>query len=211
VNAPVRQFLLFSPRSIGYSSTMPDLKLKSPVSGKLMEPISLESGLEAYRCVQTGGHYIPSQAYLQWVQQQPARQPHLPEPTLPAELSADSSKTLVCPESGTLMSRFKIGHGFGFSIDRSITGGVWLDGGEWEALRQRNFHDEIHLVFTAPWQKNVRSAQAQATYEETLRSSLGPELLDRLTALRSELMEHPHRNLALAYLGEKANTLEKAE
>lgn len=109
------------------------------------------------------------------------------------------------------MSRFKIGHGFGFSIDRSITGGVWLDGGEWEALRQRNFHDEIHLVFTAPWQRNVRSAQAQATYEETLRSSLGPELLDRLTALRSELMEHPHKNLALAYLAEKANTLEKAE
>lgn len=190
---------------------MPKPALKSPVTGKPMEPVFLESGLEAYHCEQSGGHYIPSQAYLQWLQQQPARLPHLPEPAEPAELAADSSKTLFCPESGTLMSRFKVGHGFSFSIDRSITGGVWLDGSEWEALRQRNFHDEIHRVFTAPWQKNVRSAQAQATYEGTLRSALGPDLLDRLTALRTELMDHPHRNLALAYLGEKANTLEKAE
>lgn len=173
-----------------------------------MEAVYLESGLEAYRCVDSGGHYIPSQAYLQWLQQQPARLPHLPETAEPAELATDSAKALFCPESGTLMSRFKVGHGFGFSIDRSITGGIWLDGGEWEALRQRNFHDEIHLVFTAPWQKHVRSTHAQATYEETLKGSLGPDLLDRLTALRSELMNHPHKNLALAYLAEKANTLE---
>lgn len=176
-----------------------------------MEPVPLECGLEAFRCAESGGHYIPSQAYLQWLQQQPARLPHLPEPAEPAELAVDSSNALFCPESGTLMSRFKVGHGFVFSIDRSITGGVWLDGGEWEALRQRKFHDEIHLVFTAPWQKHVRTAQTQAAYEETLRSSLGPELLERLTKLRSELMDHPHKNLALAYLEEKANTLKKAE
>jgi hypothetical protein len=187
------------------------LKLKSPVSGKPMEQACLENDLEAYRCAESGGHYIPSQAYLSWLQKQPARLPHLPEPAEPVELATDSSNALICPESGTIMSRFKVGHGFPFSVDRSITGGVWLDGGEWEALRQRNFHDEIHLVFTAPWQKQVRTTQAQATYEETLNSSLGPDLLKRLTILRTELAEHPHRNLALAYIAEKANTLEKAD
>ena len=185
--------------------------LKSPISGKPMEAVLLESGLEAYRCVDSGGHYIPSQAYLRWIQQQPARLPHLPKSAELAELAVDSSKTLFCPESGTLMSRFKVGHGFVFSIDRSITGGVWLDGGEWETLRQRNFHDEIHLVFTAPWQKQVRTTQAQAIYEQTLRASLGQDLLDRLTLLRTELLDHSHRNLALAYLAEKANTLAKGD
>ena len=188
---------------------MPNLNLKSPVSGKSMEQVSLENGLDAYHCVDSGGYYIPSRSYLFWLQQQPARLPHLPEPTESVEIMSDSSSPLICPESGTLMTRFRIGHGFAFAIDRSITGGVWLDGGEWEALRNRNFHDEIHLVFTAPWQKQVRTARAQATYEETLRSTLGPGLLDRLTALRDELMDHPHRNLALAYLTDKANTLEK--
>ncbi len=173
-----------------------------------MQPVVLENGLEAFHCERSGGHYITSQAYLQWLQQQPARLPHLPVDRV--ELSSDSPTVLICPESGTLMSRFKVGHGFTFSIDRSITGGVWLDGGEWEALKQRNFHDEIHLVFTAPWQKQVRTEQAQMTYETTLKSSLGGDLLDRLTALRAELMDHPHKNLALAYLAEKTNTLEKA-
>ena len=112
-----------------------------------------------------------SQAYLLWLQQQPARLPHLPEPMEPVEITTDRA-TPHLPESGTGMSRFKVGHGFAFSIFRSITGGVWLDGGEWEALRQRNFHDEIHLVFTAPWQKQVRTTQMLATYEETLKSSL---------------------------------------
>lgn len=185
--------------------------LRSPVSGKFMESVVLESGLSAYRCGKSGGHYITSQAYLQWLQQQPARLPHLPEPVVPVELSKDSAQALICPESGTLMIRVKVGHGFSFSIDRSITGGVWLDGGEWEALRQRNFHDEIHLVFTAPWQKQVRTERAQATYEATLRSALGDDLFDQLTTLRAELLDHPHQSLALAYLAEKANSLETAE
>ncbi|MEO7098647.1 MAG: hypothetical protein ABI162_04755 [Luteolibacter sp.] len=185
--------------------------LNSPVSGKPMEQITLESGLNAWRCEKTGGHYIPSGAYLQWVQQQPARLPHLPEPSEPTALSTDAAGVLICPETGTFMSRFKVGHGFPFSIDRSITGGVWLDGGEWEALRQRNFHDEIHLVFTSPWQKQVRNEKAQATYEETLKASLGSDLLERLTLLRNELLDHPHKNLAFAYLAEKTNTLEKPE
>lgn len=186
---------------------MANLKFKSPVSGKLMEPVSLESGLQAFRCPQTGGHYITSGDYMQWLQQQPARLPHLPGSKESADPTPDAPRALICPESGTIMTRYKVGHGFNFSIDRSITGGVWLDGGEWEALKERNFHDEIHLVFTAPWQKHVRSAQAQATYEETLANALGGGLLEKLTALRAELLDHPHRNLALSYLSEKANQI----
>lgn len=185
---------------------MPTHELKSPVSGKPMEAVTLESGLNAYRCPTSGGHYITSNDYLGWVQQQPARLPHLPE--IESAVTSDvSSPVKICPESGTLMTRYKVGHGFTFSIDRSITGGIWLDSGEWEALKQRNFHDEIHLVFTASWQKHIRTAQAQASYGETLRSSLGEDLLDRLTTLRRELTDHPHRNLALSYLAEKSNSI----
>lgn len=107
---------------------------------------------------------------------------------------------LFCPETGTLMTRWKIGHGFSFAIDRSITGGIWLDRGEWEALEARNFHDEIHLVFTAPWQKQVRSAHSQETYLATLKSTLGTDLVGQVSALRETLQNHPHRSMALAYL-----------
>jgi hypothetical protein len=186
---------------------MMPLKLLSPISGKPMEQVALECGLEAHRCVDSGGHYIQAQAYLIWLQQQPARLPHLPAAAQIEETSTNPEKPRMCPESGTIMSRYKIGHGFTFSIDRSITGGVWLDGGEWEALRQRNFHEEIHLIFTAPWQKQVRLAHAQATYKATLESAFGSDLLNRLSLLRAELLDHPQHNLAIAYLAEKENSL----
>lgn len=44
-------------------------------------------------------------------------------------------------------------------------------------------------------------------YEQTLRSPLGPDLLERLTVLPTELLDHPHRNPTLSYLMEKSNTL----
>jgi hypothetical protein len=56
---------------------MQSLQLKSPVAGKLMEPVLLENGLEVFHCIDMGGHYIPAQAYLQWLKQQPAHLPHL--------------------------------------------------------------------------------------------------------------------------------------
>ncbi len=184
----------------------PVAELKSPISGKRMEEVTLESGLRAYHCQRSGGYYITSADYMQWLQQQPARLPHLPKEGEPTAANPDPSPALICPETGTLMTRAKVGHGFGFSIDRSITGGVWLEKGEWEALKERNFHDEIHLIFTAPWQKHIRDERARKAYENTLETALGNLLLDRLTAVRDELAEHPHRNLAIAYLTEIATS-----
>ncbi len=179
---------------------MSESHLNSPVDGNPMQSVTLAGGLEAWRCAASGGHFISSNAYLKWLGDQPARLPHLPPHGATAEEDHEPAEARICPESGTIMSRFKVGHGFPFSIDRSITGGIWLDGGEWEALKERNFHDEIHLVFTAPWQKHVRSARAADVYEERLRTTLGPELVDRLASVREELKGHPHRNLAISFL-----------
>ena len=176
---------------------MQALNLTSPITGKVMTPVTLEVGLRAYQCEDSGGHYIPAASYMQWLGKQPARLPHLPESGSNPEI--DSNAALLCPETGTLMARLKVGHGFPFTIDRSITGGIWLDAGEWEALKQRNFHDEIHLVFTLPWQKQVRTRQAQDAHHARLEVALGKELLQRIESLREDLGKHPHRSLALAF------------
>lgn len=179
---------------------MSEPTLKSPVSGETMVHVILGNGLQAHRCPQSGGHYITSQAYMHWLQQQPARLAHLPAANDAPPAREEHDGVLFCPETGTLMTRWKIGHGFSFAIDRSITGGIWLDCGEWEALEARNFHDEIHLVFTAPWQKQIRSAHSQETYLGTLEETLGADLLSQVSALREALQNHPHRSMALAYL-----------
>ena len=174
--------------------------LKSPITGKPMTLVTLDQGLMAHQCADSGGHYIPAACYMRWLQSQPARLPQIPANTDEPIQSEEPETARMCPETDTLMMRCRVGHGFPFSVDRSITGGIWLDGGEWDSLRERNFHDEIHLIFTAPWQKRVRDERAQAAYEATLESTLGPDLLARLKSLKAELNNHPQRAMAIAFL-----------
>lgn len=202
----------------------------SPVDSKSrMNRVELEPGLVAYRCPASGGHWLPYQNYWRWLSQQPGRLPHLPhgeeeghqvEPEI-------SHKVRICPETGTLMTRYKVGHGFQFSVDRSAAG-IWFDVNEWEALRSRNFHDEVHLIMAAPWQAKVRrealeqviqekqaAQQApemepapahaeptglEAAFRARFAGLLGPEVMERAEEIKSWLEQQPARREILTYL-----------
>ncbi|MEO1857005.1 MAG: hypothetical protein ABGY95_06520 [Rubritalea sp.] len=140
------------------------------------------------------------QNYWSWLKKLPARLEHLPEASFDVPELVETTTAKICLESGTIMLRCKVGHGFPFTIDRSMTGGVWFDQGEWEALQERQFHDEIHLVFTAPWQDAVRHAHVDAAYQALLVEHFGEDLLSELASLKERLTEHPHREFALAFL-----------
>lgn len=165
-----------------------------------MEEVNLEEGLTAFRCPETHGHYISLQAYWSWLQKQPQRLEHLPVRDSSDQEVVETSEAKICPESGTIMLRYKVGKGFDFTIDRSSTGGVWFDAGEWEALRERNFHDEVHLIFTAPWQQSVRDEKSASVRQEILTERLGEELYNELVVLRDRLNKSEHKELALAFL-----------
>lgn len=175
--------------------------MKSPVGNhKALVGAEIAEGLHVYQCPETAGVWIPARAYWSWLQAQPERLKHLPQSGAVSESSDDDIAVKLCPESGTLMFPYRVGHGFNFRIDRSVTGGIWLDGGEWEQLKERNFHDELHLVFAAPWQRAERIAQQKAVIEKSFRAKLGDELYDRLSSLHGELAGHPHRAEAIALL-----------
>jgi len=175
--------------------------MKSPVGSRQeLHAVQLEKGLLAYRCPETGGHYIPASAYMQWLGEQPARLPQLPPTPGIAAPREEKHRAYICPESGTIMIRFKVGHGFKFTVDRSITGGIWLDSGEWEALKSRNFHDEIHFIFTDPWQNAIRKDEVAAGNRTRLEERLGTEFLGRIDGLKDEILQNPHREEILAYL-----------
>ncbi len=122
-----------------------------------MQRITLEDGLIAFQCPESEGVFLPIQSYFRWLSRQSERLPHLPvSDTSPEEVAGDVESAKICPETGLIMQRFKVGHGFSFYLDRSPSGSIWFDKGEWEALRERQFHDELHLIFTAPWQRDIR-------------------------------------------------------
>lgn len=179
--------------------------MNSPVAENVaMVREKLEPGLVVHRCPQSGGIFIPADSYWLWLRKHPSRWPQLPvNAAEPVELPITESTDRVakiCPVSGTLMVRCRVGHGFDFHLERSTTGGIWLDGGEWERLRARNFHDELHLMFAAPWQRKVRQDEQSSGIEMRLRERLGDEVHNRLIELRSHLRDHPARSEALAFL-----------
>jgi hypothetical protein len=162
--------------------------MRSPVaSHKQMTRVALEDDLIAFKCPESEGVFLPAESYFRWLSRQSGRLPHLPQGD-------------ICPESGRIMQRYKVGHGFSFYLDRSPSGSIWLDKGEWQALKDRQFHDELHLIFTAPWQDKVRAEQRKEVERELLVAKFGSELLGKIDELRDELSEHEHRAFALAYL-----------
>ena len=166
-----------------------------------MIPIKLEEGLSAYQCPETEGIFLSIASYFSWLGKQPERLPKLPDPDIGnEELIEDSEGAKICPESGLLMQRYRVGHGFSFFIERSPSGSLWFDKGEWKALRERQFHDELHLVFTSSWQSAVRAEKRAESERANLSNKLGKELLHKLDELHEDLKEHEYRNMAIAYL-----------
>ena len=98
------------------------------------------------------------------------------------------------------MLRYKVGHGFSFSIDRSPNGGIWFDAGEWEALREHQFHDELHLIFTLPWQNQVRREENEARLEDIFRQRIGEEAFTKTKEFHTWLQTQPETSPILAYL-----------
>ena len=178
--------------------------MKSPVADhKPLEREELEPELVVYRCPKSDGIFISADSYWRWLRKNPQRLPHLPEPgdaVIEEAVSPTDDMAKLCPVSGMVMVRCRVGHGFKFHIERSASGGIWLDGGEWEQLRSRQYHDELHLVFAAPWQRQVREVEQAKGKQARLRERLGDSLFDRIDSLKKELASHPARSEALAYL-----------
>lgn len=175
--------------------------MQSPLgSHRGMERVELEPGLVALRCPETGGHWISIENYQRWHTARPATEPTHEMVSVEATVSEFDDAPKQCPESGAIMMRYRVGHGLPFRIDRSRTGGVWLDQGEWEALKTSGLHLFIHRFSTAPWQQAVRQQEMEAAVQTQLQERLGEDLFQRLAALRQELAQHPQRDAALAYL-----------
>ena len=177
--------------------------MKSPASPSTqLVKVELEPKLAAYHCPETGGHYLSAASYWHWLGKNPNRLPQLPSSG--DELPTEEEKTgnLLCPETGLPMLRYKVGHGFTFTIDRSPTGGLWFDKGEWEALRERNFHDELHLIFTLPWQNKVRRETQEENLANILKERIGEEAYEKTISFRDWLSTQPDSTPILALLRE---------
>lgn len=163
---------------------------------------SLENNLTSRQCGKCGGNWIPSFEYWKWREQHKeslpenfAGQPVPPNPTTGALIAK------LCPECNTILIKYKVGHGVNFSIDQcSNCGGVWFDKDEWEALKARSLHDDVYMIFTAPWQSQVRSEESRRAQEEIYRKKFGEEGFDEIQRMKEWIDGHPRKQEIIAYL-----------
>src|SRR6266436_6124317 len=166
-----------------------------------MQMREIEPGLEVYECPRSGGFWIPLQAYLAWKQRQPAAVDAPAGDGASAVQDDSRQRALICPESGRLLLRYRVGHGLQFHIDRSpATGGVWLDKGEWEALKSKGLQGALNLIFTAAYQRQIRTEEYDQTLTRTFRERIGEADFSKVAEFGAWLAVHPKRRDICCYL-----------
>src|SRR4051812_43720432 len=114
---------------------------------------SLEENLPTEMCSTCGGHWITSARYFSYVVTMGAVE--APQAG-GVRAKADEPGVKLCPTCLKFMHYYRVGHGLPFGIDKCNTcGGVWLNAGEWEALKARGFLRQVHAITAEVWQEEV--------------------------------------------------------
>ena len=161
----------------------------------------LESGLAGELCEGCAGYWLSGRAYQSWLR---AKGEILPEKPYdgPDLVIADTQTAKICPECRRIMLRYTVGHGTGFGLDQcGACFGVWLDKGEWEALKGRNLHDEINRVFTLSWLSEARKEERRSHLERIYARHFGGDY-GEVKRIREWIDAHPERDRILAFLSD---------
>jgi Zn-finger nucleic acid-binding protein len=159
----------------------------------------LESGLTAHVCESCQGHWISGRGYHDWLDRHGAT---LAEKTYdgPDIVIADTQNAKLCPECARILLRYKVGRGTDFTLEHcGACNGVWLDRGEWDALKVRNLHDEINAILTVPWQTRARLEERRRNLDQIYAARFGADY-DELKRIRTWVDGHPERDRVLAFL-----------
>lgn len=161
----------------------------------------LAPNLTGQTCSACSGVWLDRAKYDAWRAKQAV---DLPETKTPAQIAiSDTHKAKICPQCGHLLLPYRVGHGLSFSIDYcGACGGVWCDRGEWDAIKAKNLHDNLHDIVSQNWQAAVRQSEVQASIEQTYVRHLGANYA-KAQEVRTWLRGQSQKALILAYLAEK--------
>jgi len=179
--------------------------MKCPVckSTELAEN-QLEVNLTSEQCPDCRGNWIAGAEYWKWVED---HKTDLAERVFEHEtLSlAEPGLPLDCPECRFRMVKYLVGRGLTFSIDHCQgCKGIWLDGNEWEALKKRNLHDDLNLMFTSFWQTEAQRLERKRKMEQIYIGRFGEEDYAEIKRIRYWLDSKTNREELIAYLIDKA-------
>ncbi len=175
--------------------------MQCPVCAPLaLRSISLETNLAAHACPQCEGLFISSNDYWTWREQ---HGPDLPEQPDAADSAppAETVRAKQCPLCRHLLLPFKVALDIPFTIAHcGACNGMWFDKDEWSCLQRRSLHDNLHQMFSEPWQRRLRLAEHRARQDAIYRAKFGEHEYAEARRVKAWLDAHPQRQALRAFL-----------
>jgi len=172
------------------------MKCTSCKQGELT-PSFIEGQFRSHTCSNCNGNWILIEDYVAWKERNPQ---FSFDESLQSEVD-ESKQAILCPVTGTIMRKFRLSTTTEHRIDYSASvGGVWLDKGEWELLKNENLAGSLNAVLTAHWQRNIRINSTKDNFSEIYQDKFGQETYEKVKALREWLYQQPNKADLRAYI-----------
>jgi Zn-finger nucleic acid-binding protein len=173
-----------------------------PISKReTLTPEMLEEFLRCSRCSDCGGVWIAALDYQEWLRHHGENLPEKPMEQGMNLVSGETHGPRYCPDCNWILMKYKVGHSINFSLNRCAhCGGMWFDQNEWDILKARNLHDDVHLVFSQQWQALVREEEHIAAVEACWRNQFGEADFKEIQRIKHWLQTHPKSAELYAYL-----------
>ncbi len=173
------------------------MKCSSCRTGTL-NPSYLEGLFACHTCTDCAGNLIILSDFLRWQAQNPET-----DLTVNAgvEIEAqETSKAMICPKTGGLMTKYKISADTEHRLDLSPTiNAIWLDKGEWALLKSKGLAHKLNTIFTNHWQHEIRDNEASEVLSALYQRKFG-DRYDEVKQLRASLLSMENRSEVIAYL-----------
>ena len=121
------------------------------------------------------------------------------EPTLEVE-SQETSKAMLCPITGRLMTKYKIAKDTEHRLDLSPTiSAIWMDRGEWALLKANGLAGKLNNIFTDHWQHDLRAQESADVLAALYQRKFGDDY-SVIKEFREKLHSLECKSEVLAYL-----------
>lgn len=158
---------------------------------------TLDGSLICHTCSSCHGNWIKLNDYIDWHNTQQPTQAVVDEIGVEVD-TVESSKALLCPETGSIMTKFRISSDTDHRLDWSNSAGaIWLDNGEWNLLKEKGVADKLNQIFSHEWQEKIVEQTARNTREARLVEKLGEDNYSRLKLVRTWLHEQSDEDKAI--------------
>ncbi|WP_448554116.1 zf-TFIIB domain-containing protein [Thalassotalea montiporae] len=162
-----------------------------------LKPSFIEGLFRAHTCTNCSGNWVLIEDYVAWKE----RNPQFTFDNNAKVAVDETSEALLCPMTGTIMRKLRLAANTEHRIDYSASvGGVWLDKGEWELLKEHGLAGSLNAILTAHWQRNIRLDSTKDNFTEIYKDKFGEENYDKVKALREWLYQQPNKADLRAYL-----------